>query len=119
MSLSIANLDCIGHMGDGGKNAAIIMSFFKSQVHEFDPGKTLSNTFFFDRAANFQKAGQILFSNFQQAICFHGGEHVLSLFLSDLSRIGCNKEMCILTLLFKQFLSNTLTVSGSENLQGI
>ncbi len=61
--------------------------------------------------------GQILCAYFMQAMCFHGGEHVLSLFFSDLSRIGARKVFVILFFLFNQFLSNTLTVSCPENLQ--
>ncbi len=69
-------------MVDGGKkDAEFIMSFFKAKVDEFDPGKTLTNTFFFDGAANVQKAGQILCTHFPGAMCFHGGDNVLSLFV--------------------------------------
>ncbi len=48
--------------------------------------KTLTATFFYVGAANVQKAVQILCAHFPWAMCFHGGEHVLSLFYSDLSR---------------------------------
>ncbi len=72
------------------------MSFFKSKVDEFDPGKTLTDIFFFDRAANAQKMGRILCAQFPWAMCFHGGEHVLSLFFSELSRIGALKVCVIL-----------------------
>ncbi len=61
------------------------MSFLKAKVDEFDPGKALTDTFFFDGAANVQKEGQILCAHFPWAMCFHGREHVLSLFFSDLS----------------------------------
>ncbi len=50
-----------------------------------------TDSFFFDGDANLQKAGRILCANFPQAMCFHGGEHVLSLFFSDLSRLGAIK----------------------------
>ncbi len=78
----IVILDCTGHMVDSGKkDSEFIMSFFKAKIDEFDPGKTLTDTFFFDGATNIQKAGQILCAHFPRAMCFHGGEHVLSLFL--------------------------------------
>ncbi len=64
-------------------------------VDEFDPGKTLTDTFFFDGAANVQKAERILRAHFPQEMCFHGGEHVLSLFFSDLSRISTMKVCSI------------------------
>ncbi len=74
------------------------MSFFKAKVDEFDPGKTLTDTFFFDGALNVQKAGQILCAHIPQAMCFHGGEHVLSLFFSDLLRISAIK-VCLISIL--------------------
>ncbi len=51
-SVVTAILYCTGHMVDGGKNAEFIISFFKSKVDEFDPGKTLRDTFFFEGEAN-------------------------------------------------------------------
>ncbi len=86
----------------GEKDAEFIISFFKSKGDEFDPGKTLTDTFF-DVAANVQKVGKILCAHLLKAICFHGGERVLSLFFSDLSRIGAIKVFVILILLFIQF----------------
>ncbi len=38
-----------------------------------------------------QKAGKIMCAHFPEAMCFHGGEHILSLFFSDLSRLGAIK----------------------------
>ncbi len=67
------------------------MNFFKSKVDETDPSKVYNDSFFFDRAANVQKAGQILCAHFPWAICFHSGEHVLSLFFSDLLRVDAIK----------------------------
>ncbi len=78
----ITILDCTVHMVDGGKkDAEFIMSFFKSKVDKFDPGKTLTGTFCFNEAANVQKMGQFLCTKFLLTMCFHGGEHVLSLVL--------------------------------------
>ncbi len=83
------------------------MNFFKEKVDEFDPSKVHTDSFFFDGAANVQKAGQILCAHFPWAMCFHGGEHVLSLFFSDLSRLGAIK----VSFLYPNFLFifNTLT----------
>ncbi len=76
--------DCTGHMEDGGgKDAEYIL--------EFDPSKLYTDSFFLDEAANVQKAGQILCTHFPRTMCFHWGEHVLSLFYSDLSRLGSIK----------------------------
>ncbi len=46
----------------------------------------LTDCFFFDGASNVQTAGAILFARYPRAMCFHGGEHVLSMFFSDLSK---------------------------------
>ncbi len=97
-----------GHMVEGGKkDAEFIMNFFKEKVDEFDPPKVYTDSFFFDGAANVQKAGQILCAHFPRAMCFHGGEHVLSLFFSDLSRLGAI-EVSFFVLQFL-FIFNTLT----------
>ena len=92
----ISICDCTGHMVEGGKkDAEFIMNFFKAKVDEFDPSKVHTDSFFFDGAANVQKAGQILCAHFPRAMCFHGGEHVLSLFFSDLSRLSAIKVSVI------------------------
>ena len=88
----ISICDCTDHMVEGGKkDAEFIMNFFKTKVDEFDLSKVYSDSFFFDGAANVQKAGQILCAHFPQIMCFHGGDHILSLFFSDLSRLGAIK----------------------------
>ncbi len=54
----ISICDCTDHMVDGGKkDAEYIMNFFKTKVDEFDPTKVYTDSFFFNRAANVQKAG--------------------------------------------------------------
>ncbi len=62
----ISILNCTGHMVDGGrKDAEFIISFYKSKVDAFYPGKTLTDTLFFDETATFQKTGQIPCVHFQ------------------------------------------------------
>ncbi len=93
----ISICDCTDHLVEGGKkDAKFIMNFFKTTVHEFDLSKVYTDSFFFDGAANVQKAGQILCAHFPWAMCFHSGEHVLSLFFSDLSRLGAIKVIFFL-----------------------
>ena len=43
--------------------------------------------FYFDGAANVQKAGDVLMAKFPRSCCFHGGEHVVSLFFSSITKI--------------------------------
>ncbi len=57
------------------------------KVDEIDLEKKLTDCFFFDGESNVQTAGAILCMRYPRAMCFHGGEHVLSLFFSDLSKL--------------------------------
>ena len=43
--------------------------------------------FFFDGASNVQKAGDLLMAKYPRTFCFHGGEHVVSLFFSSIAKI--------------------------------
>ncbi len=104
----ISICDCTDHMVDGGKkDAKFIMNLFISKVDEFDPTKVYTDSFFFDGAANVQKAVQILCAHFPRAMCFHSGEHVLSLFFSDLSRLGA----ITVSFIFMRYIFNFSTHS--------
>ena len=75
-------------MQDGGKkDAAYIASLFEAKVKEYDPSNTNTDVFFFDGASNVQKAGEVLMAQFPHASCFHGGEHVVSLFFSSIGKV--------------------------------
>ncbi len=75
----ISICDCMDHMVDGGKkDAKFIMNFFKLNVNEFDPSKVCTDSF------SCAESQQILCVHFPQAMCFHSGKHILSLFFSDL-----------------------------------
>ncbi len=71
----------------GKKDATYIMDQFKRKVDEIDVEKKLTDCFLFDGSSNVQTAGAILCATYPCAMCFHGGEHVLSLFFSDLSKL--------------------------------
>ena len=48
-------------MASGGKkDATYIADIFAEKVEEYDPNHQLMNVFYFDGAANVQKAGQVL-----------------------------------------------------------
>ncbi len=67
--------DCTDHMSESGKkDATYISEIFQERVNEFDTNGQNTNIFFFDGAANVQKAGQILCQTFPQPYCFHGQE---------------------------------------------
>ena len=54
---------------------------------EFDPDKTDTNVFYFDGASNVQKAGWVLEKKYPRTFCFHGSEHVTSLFFDDVAKL--------------------------------
>jgi hypothetical protein len=59
----------------------------------YDTDKTKSIIFWFDGASNVQKAGRILQAKFPRSYTLHGGEHVVSLFFSDIAKINVIKVM--------------------------
>jgi hypothetical protein len=86
--LTLSIQDCTDHMEEGGKkNAAYIAEMFEAKVNEYDAGNLLTDVFFFDGASNVQKAGEVLTAKFPHTFCFHGAEHVVSLFFSSIARI--------------------------------
>ncbi len=64
----------------GGDYAQYIGKLFKDKVAEFDSTFTCIDAFFFDSESNVQKAGEILCTTYPQSFCFHGQEHVASIF---------------------------------------
>ena len=88
--------DCSEHIAAGGtKDAPYIAGLFEEHVDEIDPEHNLTDCFFFDGAANVQKAGRMLEAKYPRAHCLHGGEHVISLFFSDLAKMKPIK-VCLL-----------------------
>ena len=84
----IAVNDCSDHMSAGGKkDATYIAQMFEETIIEFDKEKLCTDIFFFDGASNVQKAGEVLVAKFPRAYVLHGGEHVISLFFDDLSKL--------------------------------
>ncbi len=81
--------DCTAHMAEGGKkNASYIADLFRDKIEQIDPDGTLLTCVYFDGAKNVQKAGDVITAAYPRAFSFHGGEHVLSLFFSDIARIA-------------------------------
>ncbi len=89
------------------------------KVDEIDTESKLTDCFFFDGASNVQTAGAILCARYPRAMCFHGGEHVLSLFFSDLSKIKSIQVSQIYSAFFALLLTDKLSVACSEMLQVI
>jgi hypothetical protein len=75
-------------MEEGGKkDAQYIAGLFEGKVLEYDPQLLCTDVFYFDGASNVQKAGEILMAKFPHSFCFHGGEHVVSLFFLSIAKI--------------------------------
>jgi hypothetical protein len=75
-------------MSKGGKkDAEYIANLMEDIIVPYDLDKTKSIIFWFDGASNVQKAGRILQAKFLRSYSLHGGEHVVSLFFSDIARI--------------------------------
>ena len=98
--LTIGIVDCTGHMAAGGKkDATYIADIFEEKLEEYDPNHTLTDIFFFDGASNVQKAGEVLMAKYPRTFCYHGGEHVVSLFFSSIAKIKPIK-VCISIALY-------------------
>ena len=77
--------DCSGHMSRGGKkDAAYIARLFLPIMRKLDPEKCLGDLLYFDGASNVQKAAEIISKHFPRCTVLHGGEHVVSLYFSDI-----------------------------------
>ena len=115
-------------MANGGKkDATYIALLFGLKVAEYDPGKVLTDFFFFDGASNVQKGGEILTVQYPMTHCLHGGEYVCSLFFSDIAKFPPIKVCEYVYILFVVlwFLYTTcnqfihLTETYFENLQTV
>jgi hypothetical protein len=96
--ITVSIQDCTKHLQQGGKKDALyIAEMFDDIVKEYDPNGTLTDAFFFDGASNVQKGGAILVAKHPHSFCFHGGEHVLSLFFASLSKIKPIKLLILKT----------------------
>ena len=113
---TISIQDCTNHIQDGGrKDAPYIATLFEQKVLEYDPHNFLTDVFFFDGASNVQKAGEILMAKFPHTSCFHGGEHVISLFFASIAKIEPIKVRGLPSLSFQHhvfFVSNHFFFPG-------
>ena len=80
--------DCSGHLSEGGKKDALfIADVFTKLLLDFDREKNRVDIFYFDGASNVQKADDLLGVRFPRTVTYHGGEHVVALWFSDLAKI--------------------------------
>jgi hypothetical protein len=70
----------------GGRKTHIA-ALFEEKVLEYDPNQVYTDVFYFDGASNVQLTGQVLMAKFPNTFCFHGGEHVVSLFFVSIAKI--------------------------------
>ena len=84
----VAVIDATEHMANGGKkDASYVARYMEEHILKLDPQKLFTILFLFDGAGNVQKGGDILEAIFPRATTIHGGEHVISLFFDDLSKL--------------------------------
>jgi hypothetical protein len=98
--MTISVQDCTKHMAEGRKkDVSYIADLFEEKVMEYDPMNTCTDVFYFDGASNVQKAGEVLMARFPCSFCFHGSEHVVSLFFLSIAKIKPVKVSCVFVLL--------------------
>ncbi len=121
--MTISIQDCTKHMVEGGKkDASYIAYIFEEKVMEYNSLKIFTDVFYFDGASNVQKAGEVLMAKFPHSFCFHGGEHVVSLFFSSIAKTKPNKVCCVLVLLGYDYDSPYYfhcTAFDSQNMQAV
>jgi hypothetical protein len=84
-----------------------IADLFDEKAMEYDLLKTCTDVFYFDGESNVQKAGEVLMARFLCSFCFHGGEHVVSIFFSSIAKIKPVKVCCAFALLgYKQSIDS-------------
>ena len=64
-----------------------IANVFSALLLEFDAEANCEGIFYFDGASNIQKAGAVLEVRFPWTVTYHGGEHAVALWISDLAKI--------------------------------
>jgi hypothetical protein len=87
--ITVSIQDCSKHMmAEGGKkDTSNIADLFEEKVLEYDLQRIYTDVFYFDGASNVQKAGDVLMARYPRSFCFHGGEHVVSIFFSLIAKI--------------------------------
>jgi hypothetical protein len=103
-------VDCTEHMHSGGKkDATYIASLFDDYIEELDPHSYQLNLIIFDGASNVQKAGRLIEARHPQVSVFHGAEHVVSLFFSDVAKIPfVNSVICNYRRVYRVFGSGSM-----------
>ena len=98
-----------------------IAELFEVKVMEYDPHFLCTDVFYFDGASNVQKAGQILMAKFPRTFCFHGGEHVVSLFFSSIAKIKPVKVHHAMLMNLSQSNTHLVYLSGfdSQNMHDV
>lgn len=82
-------VDCTGHLqANGRKDATYISSLFIPHIIQMEEQvPKCTDLIIFDGAANVQKAGLLVETQFPHISVIHGAEHVISLFYSDIFRL--------------------------------
>ena len=96
-NLPVAVLELVGfqgHFADGGeKNATFICNIFPDHFKRIDHHKSSTDVVMFDRASNFQLAGELLKIHYPNITVMRGVEHTVSLFFNYFSKIPVVNKM--------------------------
>ena len=107
--------DCKDHMAVWGKKyAEYLDGVMEEEMFKFDLERMHTDVFYFDGAANVQKGGLRLCALYPRAYLFHGREHFISLFFSDIEKVAPIKvRMCafIFFVSFSKILLYCLTLN--------
>jgi hypothetical protein len=120
--MTVSIHDCTKHMVEGGKkDASYIAELFEVKVMEYDPHFLCTDVFYFDGASNVQKAGEKMMVKFPRSFCFHGGEHVVSLFFLSIAKIKPVKVHNAMLMNLSQSNTHLVYLSGfdSQNMQDV
>ena len=101
----------------GKKDAEYLAGVTEEEIFKFYPKRMHTNVFYFDGAANVQKSGLRLYSFYSRSDVFHGGEHVISLFFSDMTKISPFKVRMCAFIFFVYFYTNILYCLTLNHLQ--
>ena len=98
----------------GKQDAEYLAGATEEDIFKFDPERMHTNFFYFYESANVQKGGLRLCALYPRAYLFHGREHFISLFFSDIEKVAPIKvRMCafIFFVSFSKILLYCLTLN--------
>ena len=92
--------DCTYHMDAGGKkDSKYLVEVMEEEFVKFDPERMNTDVLYFDGSANDPNCVFRLCVFYPRAYVFHGREHAIFIFFSDIAKIAPNK-VCMCAFIF-------------------